>query len=265
VGDVDGGDAEAALQGGDLGAGLHAELGVEVGQGFVHEEALRLADDRPAHRDALSLPAGERLGLAVEVRGEVEDLGGVLDAAADVGPVHAGDLQGEAHVVRDGHVRVERVVLEHHGDVAVLRGDVGDVAVADADRPAVDLLEPGEHPQAGRLAAARGADQDEELAVGDVEVQRVDSGVGRAGVAAGGVVEGDGRHDRFLQRVGGSTARSHLDTKMRCLPRRAVQHESALTATSSARREPVPRCRSQRVEKPPRGPVLDTPSPDRQE
>ena len=52
---------------------------------------------------------------------------------------------------------------------------------------------------------------------------------------------------------GRSTARSHLDREMRRLPRCDVQHESALTATSSARREPVPRCRSQRVEKPPRG------------
>ena len=194
VGDVDGGGAEPALQRGDLGAGLHAQLGVEVGQRLVHEEALRLAHDRPAHRDALALPAGQRLGLAVEVVGEVEDLRGLLDAGADLGLVHAGDLQREAHVVRDGHVRVEGVVLEDHRDVAVLRRDVGDVAVADADRAAVDLLEAGEHPQAGRLPASGGADQDEELAVGDVEVQRVDRGPGGAGIAARGVVERDRCH-----------------------------------------------------------------------
>ena len=80
VGDVDRGDAEAALQRGDLGAGLHAQLGVEVRQRLVHEEDLRLADDRAAHGDALALAAGEGLGLAVEVRLEVEDLGGLLDA-----------------------------------------------------------------------------------------------------------------------------------------------------------------------------------------
>jgi hypothetical protein len=37
------------------------------------------------------------------------------------------------------------------------------------DRAGVDLLEPGEHPQQRRLAAARRADQHHELAVGDVE------------------------------------------------------------------------------------------------
>ena len=33
-----------------------------------------------------------------------------------------------------------------------------------------DLLEPGDHPQQGGLAAARRADEHEELAVGDLEV-----------------------------------------------------------------------------------------------
>ena len=92
-----------------------------------------LADDRAAHRDALALATGEGLRLAVEVRLEVEDLGGLLDPLADLGLVDAGDLEREAHVVGDRHVRVERVVLEHHRDVAVLGRQVGDVAVADAD------------------------------------------------------------------------------------------------------------------------------------
>ena len=64
VRDVDGGDAQLGLQGGDLDTGLHAELGVEVRQRLVHEEDLRLADDRPAHRDTLTLTTGERLRLA---------------------------------------------------------------------------------------------------------------------------------------------------------------------------------------------------------
>ena len=68
VGDVDGGDPEPPLQRGDLGAGLHAQLRVEVGQRLVHQERLRVAHDRPAHRHPLPLPARQRLGLAVEVR-----------------------------------------------------------------------------------------------------------------------------------------------------------------------------------------------------
>jgi hypothetical protein len=67
------------------------------------------------------------------------------------------------------HVRVERVVLEHHGDVAVLGRHVVDHAVADGDLAAGDLLEPGDHAQQRGLAAARRADQHDELAVLDVE------------------------------------------------------------------------------------------------
>ena len=43
--------------------------------------------------------------------------------------------------------------------------------LVDVDRALVDVLEAGEHPQAGGLAATGGADQDEELAVADLEVE----------------------------------------------------------------------------------------------
>ena len=65
---------------------------------------------------------------------------------------------------------VQRVVLEHHGDVAVLGRGRRDVAVAKVDRPGGEFLEAGQHPQRRRLAAAGRADQHHELAVGDVQV-----------------------------------------------------------------------------------------------
>ena len=80
----------------------------------------------------------------------------------------------EADVLGDGHVRVQRVALEHHGDVAVPRRQHRDVAVADEHVAVVDRLESGEHSQRRRLPAAGGTDQHEELAVGDLEVERVD-------------------------------------------------------------------------------------------
>jgi hypothetical protein len=62
------------------------------------------------------------------------------------------------------HVRVERVVLEHHGDVAVARLELVDDAPADGISPG-DRLQPRDHAQQGGLAAARRADDDDELAV----------------------------------------------------------------------------------------------------
>ncbi len=82
--------------------------------------------------------------------------------------------QAERHVVAHRHVRIQRVVLEHHRDVALFRQHVVDDASADRDLAGADLLEPGDHPQQRRLAAAGRADQHRELAVGDVDVDAVD-------------------------------------------------------------------------------------------
>ena len=166
------------------------QLGVEVRQGFVHQEHLGGANDGAAHGDALTLAARQGLGKAVEVFGEPEHLGGVLDIPFRLVLVHLGDLEREPDVLPDGHVWVQRVVLEDHGDVAVTRRQVVDDLVVDAQFASGDLLEPGEHPQRRRLAAARWADEDHELAIGDLEIEGVDS-LRPVLVALGDLREGD--------------------------------------------------------------------------
>jgi len=68
-------------------------------------------------------------------------------------------------------VRVQRVVLEDHGDVAILGGFGDDRFVVDGDVAAADGFQAGEHAQQGRFAAAGRADQDEKFLVGDVQVE----------------------------------------------------------------------------------------------
>ena len=173
VGHVDHRGAQIPLQLGDLCTRRHTELGVEVRQRFVHEEDLRIAHDRPAHRHTLPLATGELLGLAVQVRHQVEHLCGGLHPLGDLLLARLGQLEREAHVLADRVVRVQRVVLEHHRDVPVLGFGPGDVPVADEDASGGHVLEAGERAQGGRLAATGGPDQDEELAVGDLQVQAV--------------------------------------------------------------------------------------------
>ena len=72
-------------------------------------------------------------------------------------------------------------------------GHVVDDPVADEDLAVGDVLEPREAAQRGGLAAARRADQDQELAVVDLQVEVVD-GDDVLAVPLVHVVERDGRH-----------------------------------------------------------------------
>jgi hypothetical protein len=195
VGDVHRGDAEVGLERGDLRAGLHPELRVEVRQRLVHEEDLWLADDRAPHGDTLALATGERLGLAAEVLLELEQAGGLLDPGVDLVLRGLAQLQRERHVLVHRHVWVQGVVLENHRDIAGLGRQVRDVAVLDEDRAVVDVFQTREHSQAGGLAATRRADQDEELPVADLQVELVNRWAWGSRVSPGGLVVLDRSHD----------------------------------------------------------------------
>ncbi len=167
MGDVDGGGAQLVLQARDLRTHLHAKFGVEVRQRLVHQERLGVAHDRTPHGHPLPLPAGKLCGFAVQKRGQIKDFRGLVDLLRDLGLVHLGQGQRERDVLAHGHMRVERVGLEHHRDVTVLRRLLVDPFATDAQLARGDVLEAGDHVERGRLSAAGGADQDDELAVGD--------------------------------------------------------------------------------------------------
>jgi hypothetical protein len=190
VGDVDGGGAEPAVKALQLGAHLDAQPGVEVAQGLVEEERGGLADDRAPQGDALPLSAGELPGPPLQEIAQPERLRRLEDAPLDVRLGDVPELEGERHVPPDRHVRIEGVVLEDHREVAVSGGKAVDPAVADRDRSAVRFLEPGDHPEQGGLAAARGADQDEEFAVLHLERNAV-HGADAAGIGLLDVLDRD--------------------------------------------------------------------------
>jgi hypothetical protein len=75
-----------------------------------------------------------------------------------------------------GHVQVleERIALEHGVDVAAIGRDRLDRLPLEEDAPLRGLLEPGDHPQRGRLAAAGGTQQREELAAADLDPHVLD-------------------------------------------------------------------------------------------
>jgi hypothetical protein len=86
--------------------------------------------------------------------------------------------QPEGHVLPDGHVREQRVGLEHHAHVALAGRQPGDVLAGHRDGSGVGVFQPREQAQRGCLAAARRAEQRDELAgpQGQVEVVQGDHG-----------------------------------------------------------------------------------------
>jgi hypothetical protein len=68
----------------------------------------------------------------------------------------------ETDIVGDREMRKQRVVLEHHADAAAFRGDdmagPADLFAADRDTSRGDLLESGDAPERGGLAAAARAE-----------------------------------------------------------------------------------------------------------
>ena len=179
VGHVDGRGLQPLMQILDLGPHLGAQAGVEVRERLVEQEHARRADDRPSHRDTLPLTARQLTRQAIEVRLQTEDCRGVRDLAVDDVGALAPQLQREAHVAGDGHVRIERVVLKDHRHVAVLGRRRVDHAIADANLAAIDRLEARDHPQQRRFAASRWPDEHDEGAVGDVQRDATDH-LGRA-------------------------------------------------------------------------------------
>ena len=66
---------------------------------------------------------------------------------------------------------VKSIVLENHGNVAVFRGNIVHQFAVNVELAVRDFFHTGDHPQGGRLAAARGTDQNNKFLVGNVQVK----------------------------------------------------------------------------------------------
>ena len=83
-------------------------------------------------------------------------------------------LDPEQDVLAHAEMREQRVRLEHHRDAPLGRSETGDVAAVDHDPAFRRRVESGDHAQRRRLAAARGPEQDHQLARRGGEARPVD-------------------------------------------------------------------------------------------
>jgi hypothetical protein len=157
----------------ELGPGVVAQLGIQIGQRLVQEEQLGAAHQGASDREALLLAAGERVRLAHERVADAEHLGGLRDAVADLVGGHTLLAQRIGEVVEGREVRVEREGLEDHGHPAPLYGRMGDVLTRERDGAPARALQPGDAAQGRGLAGSARAENHEEFARGDVQINAI--------------------------------------------------------------------------------------------
>jgi hypothetical protein len=157
-------DARLGLQALELALHLAAQLEVERRQGLVEEQHLRRGRERAGEGHALLLAARQLVRQAVSERVEPHERQHPLHRRADLGPRTAQHLQPEGHVAGHREVREEGVGLEDRVGAPAVRRQARDVLPADPHAPPVRRLEARDEAQERGLAAARGAQEREELA-----------------------------------------------------------------------------------------------------
>ena len=178
VGDEDRGDVDLVMQRAQPFAQLFPHLRIERAEGLVEQQDARLDRERAGQRDALALAAGELARIAVGKPVELHEIEQLLDPRADrrlVLPDRARlHAQAEGDVLEHAHVAEQRVVLEHEADVTFARALRQRVLAVEGDFAGIRPVEAGDDPQQRGLAGAGGAEQREQLAVIDLEVDTVE-------------------------------------------------------------------------------------------
>ena len=174
MGDEDEGDAERALQFLEFHLHLLPELQVQGAQRLVQQQDLRLHHQRPGQRHALALAAGQLGGLASDELPQLHAFQGFAGPLVALLPGHAAHAQAVGDVVDEGHVREQRIVLEHGVEVALEGRHPGDVLALEFDASGGGQLEACDQAQDRGFAGSRRPQHGEEFTLADVQVHGVD-------------------------------------------------------------------------------------------
>jgi hypothetical protein len=136
---------------------------------LVEQQQVRREDQRAGQRHALLLAARELARQAVGERAELHQPERVAHLPVDLRLRGAADLEREGDVARHGEMREQRIALEHHAEVALLRRQVLDRLAVQQDAAAGRRDEARDRHQHGGLARAGGPEQRQELAARDVD------------------------------------------------------------------------------------------------
>ncbi|CCX38139.1 uncharacterized protein BN452_02034 [Clostridium sp. CAG:1013] len=166
MGDVNKGDTQLLLQPLQFLLHLPPQLQVQGSQGLVQQQQFGPVDERPGDGHTLFLAAGKFSGHPLLKTGQLDQFQHLFHFFFDLALGPLPDLQGVAHVLLHGHVGEQSVVLEHGVHVPPVGLHVGHVLALQQHPALVRGLQPGDDPQGGGFAAARGPQQGDKFPLG---------------------------------------------------------------------------------------------------
>ena len=154
---------------------LDAGFRVETGGGLVHDQDLRVVEQRAAEADALGHAFGELVGKPLRQRDEIGEVHDLLDALAAFLAFVAERAGVEIQIFEHRHVLVVSEVVGHPADeFSHFRRVVDHVDAADFGRAERRIVQGGEDAHGGGFPRAVGPDEATDRAVGNLEGDAVD-------------------------------------------------------------------------------------------
>jgi hypothetical protein len=150
-----------------------AQFLVQRGQRLVQQQQLGLFDQGAGQRHALLFTARQRVGFAAGQPAHFHLVQHGRHPLAYLRRWQALLLQAIGHVLLHRHVREQRIGLEHHVHRPLVGRHRGHVHAVDYDRARAGGFETGQQAQQSGLARARAAEDREQLAPVDVEIDPV--------------------------------------------------------------------------------------------
>ena len=160
---------------------LGADQGIERRERLIHQEDRCIGGEGAGEPDALLHAARELVHVLVRPGVEANELQLPIDALLELGLRNAGKLEPEADILAHRPPGQECELLKNHGDLlladmaqrgGIARGHIDHaVAVLHEHLPARHFVEPVDSPEHGRLARARQAHEDRDLALVDGEAR----------------------------------------------------------------------------------------------
>ncbi|MCY1419118.1 hypothetical protein D9M71_347000 [compost metagenome] len=148
---------------------LRTQFFIQCAHRLVEQQQLRALGQGTGQGHTLTLTTGQLMRLALGVLAHLYQLEHFGDAGVDFSRRDLVLLEAEGDVLRHGHVREQRVGLEHHVDRPLVGRHVSDVYAIEENAPLRGPFETCEHAQQCGLARSRAAEQGEDLTLLDFQ------------------------------------------------------------------------------------------------